>query len=451
MAQDGSTIRAGTRASRDALIGTRIRERRTVLAIKQGDLARRVDISPSYLNLIEHNRRRIGGKLLVDIASALSVEVSALTHGAESELLDQLSEAAAASDEAEAELARIEEFVGRFPGWARLIAVQRRQIARLERQMDAMADRLSHDPALSSALHDLLSKVTAIQATATILAETGDLDRDWQEKFIANISGDSRELADRSAALAGYLDGSSEAEFALSTPQEELEAYLGRTGFHLADLEYASADTEALALEAANNFGQPETIDLARTYFARYRQDAERLPLGEVLHLVAEKGPDPQALAAAFHTDLAMAMRRLASLPSVASAASPGLLTCDTAGALSLRKPCEGFRIPRFGSACALWPLYRALGQVGRPIREWVSQPGSTEPAILTYSICAPVPPLVFDGPQAMEATMLIVPSSLLSTPEIPAAAFEVGASCRTCPVDPCGARREASVLRDAV
>ena len=48
-------------ARRTQLTGNRIRERRLVLGMKQADLAEAVGISASYLNLIEHNRRRIGG------------------------------------------------------------------------------------------------------------------------------------------------------------------------------------------------------------------------------------------------------------------------------------------------------------------------------------------------------------------------------------------------------
>ena len=52
-------------ARRAQLTGNRIRERRLVMGMKQADLAAAAGISPSYLNLIEHNRRRIGGKLLI--------------------------------------------------------------------------------------------------------------------------------------------------------------------------------------------------------------------------------------------------------------------------------------------------------------------------------------------------------------------------------------------------
>ena len=69
--------------ARDTLTGSRIRERRIMSGLKQAELARMADISPSYLNLIEHNRRRIGGKLLLDIAEVLEVEPQVLTEGAE--------------------------------------------------------------------------------------------------------------------------------------------------------------------------------------------------------------------------------------------------------------------------------------------------------------------------------------------------------------------------------
>ena len=65
-----------------ALAGTRIRARRLDAGVAQGELARRIGVSPSYLNLIEHNRRRIGGKLLNAIARALDLEPALLSEGA---------------------------------------------------------------------------------------------------------------------------------------------------------------------------------------------------------------------------------------------------------------------------------------------------------------------------------------------------------------------------------
>ena len=61
--------------------GARIRARRLDRGQRQADLAAQVGISPAYLNLIEHGKRRIGGKVLVALARALDVEPYSLTEG----------------------------------------------------------------------------------------------------------------------------------------------------------------------------------------------------------------------------------------------------------------------------------------------------------------------------------------------------------------------------------
>ncbi|MBE0555254.1 MAG: helix-turn-helix transcriptional regulator, partial [Rhodobacteraceae bacterium] len=61
-----------------ALTGSRLRERRLAAGLRQADLAALAGISGSYLNLIEHNRRRIAPDLLDRLAAALGVEPRAL-------------------------------------------------------------------------------------------------------------------------------------------------------------------------------------------------------------------------------------------------------------------------------------------------------------------------------------------------------------------------------------
>src|SRR3546814_13817537 len=78
-----------------APIGHRIRRRRQEIGVTQGTLARRVGISPSYLNLIEHNRRTIGGALLHRIADALDLDHRALAGTEEARLIAELTEMAA--------------------------------------------------------------------------------------------------------------------------------------------------------------------------------------------------------------------------------------------------------------------------------------------------------------------------------------------------------------------
>src|SRR6056297_3406811 len=117
---------------KSAMVGTRIREKRMSLGIRQTELAKAAEISPSYLNLIEHNRRRIGGRTLLRLAEALDVEPTLLSEGAEATLLSALQEAAGSQEEREAEVDRAQEFAGRFPGWAQLVAAQHQKVETLE-------------------------------------------------------------------------------------------------------------------------------------------------------------------------------------------------------------------------------------------------------------------------------------------------------------------------------
>lgn len=76
-----------------APIGLRISTLRKALGISQATLARSVEVSPSYLNLIEANKRQVAGSLLQRIAAALGVAIDDLTGEAEHRLIHELVEA----------------------------------------------------------------------------------------------------------------------------------------------------------------------------------------------------------------------------------------------------------------------------------------------------------------------------------------------------------------------
>ncbi|MDZ7809971.1 MAG: helix-turn-helix transcriptional regulator [Arhodomonas sp.] len=76
-------------------VGQRVRHQRQHLGLTQAALARSVGISPSYLNLIEHNRRRIGGSLLRRLADVLEVDLHSLSGAEEARTEADLVEALA--------------------------------------------------------------------------------------------------------------------------------------------------------------------------------------------------------------------------------------------------------------------------------------------------------------------------------------------------------------------
>ncbi len=463
--------------ARITLTGSRIRERRLALDIRQAELARRVGVSPAYLNLIEHNRRKIGGKLLIDIAAQLGVDAAQLAEGAQVALLEAMSDAAAAHPEAGAELPAIEEFAGRFPGWAGLIGALHRRNGALEQTVTVLSDRLTHDPQLAASLHEVLSVVTAIRSTSAILTDKAGVDPEWQARFHRNLYEDSRRLAESAQALVAYLDAAEaqaedDAAQAPALPLEELEAWLAARGYHVAELEGDAALTpEALLADEKTLSRSPTTRVFALHYLESYLADARRVPLAALRRALAETGADPLALAARFDCDLACVLRRLAALPGGAGAdgALPGmpeigLVCCDGSGTLTFRKPIEGFAIPRFGAACPLWPLFQALSRPATPIRMWLEQAGYRPRRYLSYAVAQPLPRADFSVPQTFGATMLILPETALTGDALDGsgggergeagggsggAPLGIGVSCRICPRQGCAARREPSILTD--
>lgn len=426
-----------------ALTGTRVRERRQLLGLRQADLARSVGISASYLNLIEHNRRRIGADVLNRLADALGLDPAALAEGAEGARIEALRAAAAtAPDGLRPEIDRIEDFLGRFPGWGDLVAAQQVRVAQLEQMVAALNDRISHDPHLSSALHEVLSAVSSVRSTAAILAETEDISPEWRARFHANLHADSERLAVGAEALVAYLDASGDDPGVpgAAAPQEEMEVWLNARGWHLPELEEGGGGPTALQDEIAALASGAARV-LAQAWVSRAAAEARALPLARFRTEMVRLGRDPALMAAEFGVDVAAVMRRIATLPG----ATEGLVICDASGALLLRKPVDGFAQPRYGAACPLWPLYAALSRPGSPVEALAEMPGPVPRRYRLRAWARQHHPQGFGGVEVREALMLIAPDAApAGTP-----ALQLGGSCRICPRDACPARREPSILSD--
>ena len=434
---------------RSAFAGSRIRERRVALGLRQAEVALRAGISGSYLNLIEHNRRRIGGKVLLNIAAALEIEPGALAQGAEKRLLTSLRDAAIARPDVEVDLTQTEDFADRFTDWARLISAQQSQIAALQQTVSSLSDRLAHDPFLSEALHEVLSTVSAIRSTASILAEPGEMDQNWQRRFQTNVFQDSIRLATASQSLADYLDGDSDRVLDALSPLDELDSLLAKQSYHFAELEELP-DWDASVADALLTGASAAAKILGMEYFQQYWRDAQMFRLAELGALVGEFGLDPVRIARQTELSLPLIFRRLASLPPDPNRPPVGLMICDGSGALLFKQPCDDFQAPRVGSACALWPLYGALTQIGVAARHQIlhsGRPGALGAQNLfdTFSIAERVTSASFESVPVLRSTMLILRAEKPSVGH----PLPIGSTCRLCNVQACPARREPSIFTD--
>ncbi len=381
-----------------SLTGTRIRQQRGRVGLSQTALARQAGISTSYLNLIEHNKRGIAGKILLSIARELGVPSSTLTEGADSELTTTLLEAAAATPDQSAETFALAEFAGRFPGWSQLLASVHRQHRDQEAVISALSDRLTHDPFLAESLHLMLSNITAIRSTAEILTSVEDITAEQRTRFDAAIHEESKRLSDATQALIKYFD---------------------------------KETTQGGPSEAPDNVTENDIASMPLEHFATSAEASDY---------------NPSALASEFRTNLHAIFRRLASLNGEGlDAPDMGLIITNAAGQTLHRHALSDFPLPRHGNACPLWPVFQGFSQPERPLQDLIELPGGAQ--FVTLTVALPRSEVTFGTPPDYQSAMLFLPLEQSPWPSTPQPARAVGVSCRICPRENCAARSEETVL----
>jgi predicted transcriptional regulator/transcriptional regulator with XRE-family HTH domain len=225
-----------------APIGYKIRSRRKELGFTQAALAKDAGISASYLNLIEADKRAVGGGLLQRLAGLLEVDADTLTGRAERRIIDELRAVAAEPMIQHLHLhpESVVDLVGRYPQWARALLALHRAYRDGTHTVAALSDRLNRDPFLGETVHKILTHITAIRSASEILDEAGTLAPEQQRRFHGIISGESGKLSETAQALAAYFDQANTETRAL-TPADEVDDFLIERGNYFPRLEDAAA------------------------------------------------------------------------------------------------------------------------------------------------------------------------------------------------------------------
>jgi predicted transcriptional regulator/DNA-binding XRE family transcriptional regulator len=249
-----------------APIGLRISSRRRALGISQAALARQAGISASYLNLIERNRRQVGGALLLRLAHELGVDIGELSGDAEHRLIAEVDEALADPVLQPAKLGLdARDLVAQQPGAALAIARLHRAYQGAQSIADDYADRLRTDPLLAELLHRVLSGITAVRSSAEILEEVEDLDEVERRRFLGSITRETRGLTDVARGLIGQFEQEAKGRRTLS-PMRELDDLIFERDNYFAGLEVA-AETLRDQIEREGPFGEATLTGLLERRF----------------------------------------------------------------------------------------------------------------------------------------------------------------------------------------
>lgn len=260
-----------------APIGLRISSRRRATGLSQAELARRVGISASYLNLIERNRRDVGGSLLKRIAEQLGIDVGELSGEAEHRLIAEVEEALVDPVLGRAGLRAgdARDLVAQHPAAAAAIAQLHRAYLGAVANAEDYANRLRSDPLLAQLLHSVLSGITAVRSGAEILGDVPDLDESERTRFIGSIRRESQSLTEVARSLIGQFENDARARRSIS-PIRELDDLIFERNNYFPSLEDGAADLRR-EIERHGAFGETALEGaLARQFGVSVKRSAER-------------------------------------------------------------------------------------------------------------------------------------------------------------------------------
>jgi XRE family transcriptional regulator, fatty acid utilization regulator len=241
-----------------APIGLKIKKRRKTVGVTQAQLAEKIGISASYLNLIENNKRAIGGKLLQRISVELGMEVGALDGESDRRLIIDLQELSTDALFQHTDLTHetASNLVGQHPRWARALKILYRTYLDQAQTINALSERLNYAPYIDDAVFRMLTNATAIRSSSEILQSVEEMSLVDRNRFHGILTEESKKLSDVAEGLTSFLDNAKFQTRSL-TPAEEVDDFIMENGGYFEDLEKAA---EVLLQEAGFKGGDSESM-----------------------------------------------------------------------------------------------------------------------------------------------------------------------------------------------
>ena len=362
-------------AERKIFAGHSIRRLRRAGGFTQVALAQALDISPSYLNLIERNQRPLSAAILLRLAERFDFDPRRLTADEPGGGMDGMRRRLADPMFADIEIDRseIEEWLAAAPGGAEAFA----------RAFDRMGAGGSAPDA----------------DVAPGLAVRAEIER-WRNHF-ADLDAQAEALADELRLAAGDLYGAIAERLRLKhqlsiriLPADIMPDRLRRLDIHARQVQLSELlDTPSRLFQAAFVLGQLEArgeIDalvagatlvdrtaerLYRRHLYSYFAAALTMPYSRFLRACESSGYDPLLLQRRFGASFEQVAHRLTTLQRVGARGLPFfMLRIDRAGQASKRHAgASGSALVAAERRCPLWNVHAAFDAPNEMVRQLVA------------------------------------------------------------------------------
>ena len=366
-------------------LGRRIRSLRLRTGMSQAELAKRLGISASYLNLLEHDRRPLSGALLLEVGRVLDVDLRALASGSgDAELLATLTEIFSEPlfEDHPLTAGDLSAFVDSSPDVARAIVRLHQAYASTRTSLETLGHRLLDEP---QELDHLDRARLSSEQVSDFIQRHGNYFPTLEaeaDRLLADSGGDGEDLFVR---LTRYLERAHGVRVRVLTVGEMAGAVRrfdsARRELMLSEVLRRGSRNFQLAVQAALltsgraldelttdlKLPSDESRALARVALAGYLAGAVLMPYDTFLRAAEAERYDIELLGHRFRVGWEQTCHRLTTLRRPGAEGVPFyLLRVDIAGNISKRFSAAGIRFPRFSGLCSLWNVHAAFLQPGR-------------------------------------------------------------------------------------
>nr|WP_232296609.1 short-chain fatty acyl-CoA regulator family protein [Plesiocystis pacifica] len=384
--------RSAGKAAKKNNLGSKVRAKRRARGMTQAELARRLGISASYLNLIEHNQRPLRAELLLSLAREFGLGLDDFASDDDHRLGAHLLEAFSDPlfEEHPLNSAEVRELASTSPAVARAVLTLYEQYQRARNSLAELAED-------SYARQEITGEVDGSerlrQATGEVLPseEVNDFIQRHMNYFGALEEAAQRLWEDaklkrgaRFAAMAEWVERQGIGVQLTSAGEGRLIRRYDRDlrRISLSEALPPSSRNFQLAAQIAlifhtglldelsedDGLTTPSSRSLARLVLANYFAGAVLMPYGRILDSARSQRYDVELLANRFGTSFEQVCHRLTSLRRPDAEGVPfHMIRVDIAGNISKRFSASGIRFARFSGACPRWNVFRAFQTPGMP------------------------------------------------------------------------------------
>lgn len=377
-------------------LGAKVRGFRRKEQLTQVQLAERLDISPSYLNLIEHNQRPLPAHLLVKLAQIFRVDLAAFADDSHARIADSLQEVFADPllEEHSVTTSDVRE-LAESPAAARAIIALFHAYRSSVQSMRDLASQLYDGGVLqgvdpihlpseeaSDVIQENLNYFPELEAVAEEIARRAMLDRsDMYRSIVAH-------LRERHRVEVVLMPVSGDRGFIRRYDAESRTLYLSQVlspwsrqfqAAHQLGLIEGAGAIDAILERSQKNLNTPESVKLCRVALANYFAGALLMPYDAFFRMAEDVRYDIELLQHHYTASWEQVCHRMTTLRKQgATGVSFHFVRVDIAGNISKRFSGTGIRFARFSGSCPRWDVHAAFLTPGRIRTQFSKMPDGT-------------------------------------------------------------------------